>query len=174
MLPLPSMIALGKWVNPSEPQYLFFPLFNYDKIHMKVTILLVKCTPPIILSTFLLWCKHHHHLSPKLFFYLFFDHAVLSCFSCIQFCNPMDCSPPGFSVHGIFQARVMACVASTFSRGSSWSRDWTWVSCIAGGFFTIWANRETPVYTMGDLENVLWSWVGPLGTFSPLQSSFRA
>ena len=115
MLPLPSMIALGKWVNPSEPQYLFFPLFNYDKIHMKVTILLVKCTPPIILSTFLLWCKHHHHLSPKLFFYLFFDHAVLSCFSCIQFCNPMDCSPPGFSVHGIFQARVMACVASTFS-----------------------------------------------------------
>ena len=41
-------------------------------------------------------------------------------------------SPPGSSVHGILQARVLEWVAISFSRGSSWPRDWTQVSCIAG------------------------------------------
>ena len=54
----------------------------------------------------------------------------------------MDCSPPGSSVHGILQAGILKWVASPFSRGSSWSRDQSWVSCIAGRFFTIWATRE--------------------------------
>ena len=49
----------------------------------------------------------------------------------MTFCNPMDCSPPGSSDHGISQARILKWVASPFSRGSSWSRDRTWVSCIA-------------------------------------------
>ena len=52
---------------------------------------------------------------------------------------PMDCSPPGSSVHGILQARILEWVAISFSRGSSQHRDQTWVSCIAGRFFTIWA-----------------------------------
>ena len=51
----------------------------------------------------------------------------------------MDCSLPGFSVHGILQARRLECVAISFSRASSQPRDWTWVSCIAGRFCTIWA-----------------------------------
>ena len=54
----------------------------------------------------------------------------------------MDCSPSGSSVHGIFQARVLEWVAVAFSRGPSWPRDRTQVSCIVGGFFTIWATRE--------------------------------
>ena len=54
-------------------------------------------------------------------------------------CNPIDCSLPGSSVHGILQARILEWVAIFFSKGSSWPRDWTWVSCIAGRFFTIWA-----------------------------------
>ena len=54
----------------------------------------------------------------------------------------MDCSPPGSSVHGILQVRILKWVATPFSRGSSWPRDWTQVSCIAGGFFSIWATRE--------------------------------
>ena len=54
----------------------------------------------------------------------------------------MDCSPPGCSVHGIFQARILEWVVIPFSRGSSWPRDRTQVSYIAGGFFTIWATRE--------------------------------
>ena len=56
----------------------------------------------------------------------------------------MVCSPPGFSVHWVLQARRLEWVAISFSRGSSWPRDWTWVSCTAGSFFTNWATREVP------------------------------
>ena len=62
-------------------------------------------------------------------------------------CDPMDCSPPGSSVHGILQARVLKWVAIPFSRESSQPRDWIQVSCLAGRFFTIWATREAHVYT---------------------------
>ena len=54
----------------------------------------------------------------------------------------MACSLPGFSVHGIFQARILEWVTISFSRRSSWPRDWTWVSHIVGRCFTIWATRE--------------------------------
>ena len=63
--------------------------------------------------------------------------CVLVTQSCLTLCNPMDCSPPGSSVHGILQERILEWVAIPFSRGSSWPRDQTWVSCIAGRFFTI-------------------------------------
>ena len=56
--------------------------------------------------------------------------------SCPILCNPTDCSPPGSSVHGILQARILEWVTIPFSRGSSWLRDQTWVSCIADRFFT--------------------------------------
>ena len=49
----------------------------------------------------------------------------------------MDCRPLGSSVHGILQARMLEWVALPFSRGSSQSRDWNQVSCIAGKFLTI-------------------------------------
>ena len=51
---------------------------------------------------------------------------------CLTLSDPMDCGLPGSSVHGIFQARVLEWVAISFSRGSSWPRDWTQVSCIVG------------------------------------------
>ena len=51
--------------------------------------------------------------------------------SCVQLCDPMDCSPPGSSVHGIFQARILEWVAVFYSRGSSWPKDRTHVSCIS-------------------------------------------
>ena len=53
--------------------------------------------------------------------------------------QPMNCSPPGSSVHVILQARILKWVAISFSRGSSQPRDQTWVSCTAGRFFTFWA-----------------------------------
>ena len=56
--------------------------------------------------------------------------------------DPMDCSPPDSSVHGILQSRILEWVAILFSRGSSQPRDWTEVSTIAGRFFTDWATRE--------------------------------
>ena len=51
--------------------------------------------------------------------------------SCLTLCDPMDYSPPGSSVHGISQARVLEWVAISYSRGSSWLRDRTCVSCIS-------------------------------------------
>ena len=51
--------------------------------------------------------------------------------SCLTLCNPVDCRPPGSSVHGILQARIPKWVAIPFSRGSSRPRDQTWVSRIA-------------------------------------------
>ena len=62
--------------------------------------------------------------------------------SCVQLCDPMDCSLPDSSFHGIFQARILEWVAIPFSRGSSWPRDQTQVSCIAGRFFTFSATME--------------------------------
>ena len=62
--------------------------------------------------------------------------------SCLTLWDPMNCSRQGSSVRGILQARMLEWVAIPFSRGSSWPRNWTWVSCIAGKFFTIWATRE--------------------------------
>ena len=56
--------------------------------------------------------------------------------SCPTLCDPMDCSPPGSSIHGIFQARVLEWVAIAFSRGSSHTRDQTWVFQIVGRCFT--------------------------------------
>ena len=65
---------------------------------------------------------------------------VCVCVLVTQLCpmlrDPMYWSPPVSSVYGILQARVLQWIAMPFSRGSSWSRDWTWVSCIAGGVFT--------------------------------------
>ena len=62
--------------------------------------------------------------------------------SCPTLCDPTDCSPPGFSVHGILQARIPEWVAISFSRGSSWPRDWTRVTHIADRLFSAWAIRE--------------------------------
>ena len=61
--------------------------------------------------------------------------------SCLTLPNPMDSGPPGFSVHGILQARILEWVAIPFSRGSLGSRNWTQVFCIAGGLFTVWATE---------------------------------
>ena len=59
----------------------------------------------------------------------------------IQLC-PTLCNPTDYTVLGTLQARILEWVAFPFSRGSSQPRDWTQVSCIAGGLFTSWATRE--------------------------------
>ena len=57
----------------------------------------------------------------------------------------MNCSPPGSSVHGILQARILEWVAIPFPRGSSQHKNQIQVSCIAGWFFTITVTRDAPV-----------------------------
>ena len=74
---------------------------------------------------------------------------VLVIKSCPTLCDPMDCRPPGSSVHGVLQARMMEWVAISFSRGSFQPKDQTRVSCITGKFFTIWATRESLEYWSG-------------------------
>ena len=61
--------------------------------------------------------------------------------SCPTLCYPMDCSPPGSSVHGILQARILEWVAISFSKGSSRPRDQTQVSSIAGRRFNLSATN---------------------------------
>ena len=86
--------------------------------------------------------KTHHYIdlcgSPALYWKV----KVLVSELCPTLGDPMDCSPPGSSVHRILQARMLEWVAISSSRGSSLPRTWTQVSCIAGRFFTVWATRE--------------------------------
>ena len=64
-------------------------------------------------------------------------HVSVSCsVMSVALCDPMTHSPPGSSVHGILQTKIVEWVAIPSSRGSSWPRDWTQVSCIVGGFLT--------------------------------------
>ena len=69
---------------------------------------------------------------------------VLVAQSCPTLCNPVDCILPGSSVHGILQARILEWVTIPFSRRSSKPRDWTWVSSIAGTFFTHLSHQGSP------------------------------
>ena len=81
-----------------------------------------------------------------LFGYFGLKVKVLVAQLCLTLCDPMGCSPPGSSVPGILQARILEWVAISFSRESSQPRGQTWVSCIAGRFFTNWAIREAPFW----------------------------
>ena len=65
--------------------------------------------------------------------------CVLVAQLCPTLCDPMDYSPPGSSVHGMLQARILEWAAVPFSRGSSPPRDRAQVSPITGRFFTVWA-----------------------------------
>ena len=98
--------------------------------------------------------------------------------SCPTLCDPMDCSLPGSSVHGIFQARVLEWVSISFSRRSSQPRDRTLVSRIVGRRFTVWATREVPTHPQMQetLETQIWSlgWEDPLEKGMTTHSSILA
>ena len=66
--------------------------------------------------------------------------------SCPTFCEPMDCSPPGSSVHWILQVRILEWVAMPSSRGSSWPRDWIHVFCLLH-----WQEGSLPLASPGEL-----------------------
>ena len=82
---------------------------------------------------------------------LLFLSCVLVVQKCPTLCHPMDCSPPGPSVHGILQARILEWVVIPSSRRSFQPRGQTHVSHIAGRFFTVWATGEASLSCMKPL-----------------------
>ena len=75
--------------------------------------------------------------------------------SCLTVCHPMDCSPPSYSVSGIFQIRILEKVAIFVSRRSSWSRDWTLISCV--GRYILY---HCATYFSTEVDAKLrWTWV---------------
>ena len=91
--------------------------------------------------------------------------------SCPTLCDPVDCSPPGSSIHGILQARILEWVAISFSRGSSQPRDQTQVSHIAGRRFNLWATRD--VSQVARLVTNLAANAGDVGSIPGLGRSSR-
>ena len=92
---------------------------------------------------------------------------------CLTLCNPVDCSLPGSSVHGIFQARVLEWIANSFTRGSSRPRDQTQVSRIVDRHFTVWSyvltqNKLKLLSTQKPANNVYSSFIH---NFQNLQAS---
>ena len=83
-----------------------------------------------------------YSISSKGFLPTVVDMCVLVTQSCPTLCKPMDCSPPGFLVHWVLQARTLEWVAISFSRQSSQPRDRTQVSYIADRHWIVWATRE--------------------------------
>ena len=77
--------------------------------------------------------------------FLFYKRLILLhlYLSCLTLWDPMDCSLPGSSVHGILQARKWEWAAILFFRGFSWRRDW---NCFVGRSFTVWSTREVPLH----------------------------
>jgi len=98
------------------------------------------------------WCLFFSHTlkeKGKFIYLILFYRVVFSGSYLIKslshvrlFWDAMNCSPPGSSVHGIVQARILEWVAIPFFGESSQSKDWTWVSHIAGRSFTVWTTRE--------------------------------
>ena len=89
--------------------------------------------------------------------------GVQSLHLCLTLCHPMDCSPPGSSVHGILQARILEWVAISFSRGSSQPRDGTCVSCtspaLLGGVLLLshQGSQNMPVWNLKYRTVKLWT-----------------
>ena len=87
---------------------------------------------------------------PKPLSSLFFLYPLSACAHlCPTLCDPLDCSPPGFSVHGVFKARILEWVSISYSRGSSRPREQAHVSMspvLAGGFFTTSTTHKTYVH----------------------------
>ena len=81
----------------------------------------------------------------RIMFHGFLEVSYPAAQSYLTLCGPMNCSPPGSSTHRIFQASILEWGAISYSRRSSWPRDWTCISAssaLAGGFFTTSATWE--------------------------------
>ena len=86
--------------------------------------------------------------------------CVKSFQSCPTLCDPMDCNPPGSSVHGILQARKLEWVSMPSFMGSFWPRDWTrvsYVSCIGRQILYQWRHLGNPPCDLGQVNSFCWA-----------------
>ena len=111
--------------------------------------------PQWFLGSFGITVLYNWHLLKSIFLFLVVVELVAQL--CPTVCDPVNCSPPGSSVHGILQARILEWIAIPFSRWSSQPRDQIQVSWTAGRFFTIWATWEA-------LQDLLKQSLAPLQT----------
>ena len=132
------------WSNPNLLLFFFF-LFFFLKFYfifkLYITVLVlpnIKMNPPQVYmcGVWAVDCCSERKFESEV--------AQL----CPTLCDPIDCSLPGSSVHGIFQAIVLEWIAISFSRGSSQPRAWTRVSCMVDRPFTIWATREVRCFSL--------------------------
>ena len=123
-------LTLGRNLHPLHGQEDSLPLSLQGSPKLALGGIIIS----FCITLFLLFTQHQ----------LWSDSSFSHSFLLISFnlCDPMDCNPPGSSVHGILQARILEWVAIPFSRSSFWPRDRTWVSYIISRFFTIWAIRR--------------------------------
>ena len=84
------------------------------------------------------------------------------------FCDPMGCSLPGSSVHGISQARILEWVAISFSKGSSWPRDQTLISCIGKQILYLLSHQGS---SKGSFRRLLMTLIFQDSSISPLTFS---
>ena len=99
------------------------PIVNHFNPHLQIL--------PIVLSSTFFSCMHL--AKPK----SSYSQGKVKSLSRVRLCDPVDCSLPSSSVHGILHARILEWVAISFSRGSSQPRDQTLVSHIAGRCFNL-------------------------------------
>ena len=130
--PITSVFAWGGWAPKFHRE-------NHSVFHIWQHVCKFKLKPSA--------CAHYKKSSPS--FHCFsaaflptgqslVSGVVLVTQLCLTLCDPKDYSLPGSSVQGILQERILTWATISFSRGSSWPRDQTPVSYIAGGFFIIW------------------------------------
>ena len=117
-----QVVNFQRWEYACQPLYVIWckvllHLSRYYTVWLKLSI---SCV--CFLCTYYLCEKHYKSITV---------HTYMNAQSCPTLCNPMDCGPPGSSVHGILQARIMEWVAMPSSRGSSWHRNRTCFSCVS-------------------------------------------
>ena len=111
-------------------------------------------------------------------------YCCLVAYSCPTLCDPVGCSLPGSSIHGVFQARILEWVVISSSRGSSWPRNWThisWGSCIVRWILYNWATWVAPIWVslIGKVHSwlrksgVVIIWLLKVGTSTGLRHSWR-
>ena len=111
-------LILVKWIKFLSTFFISPPFLNYvENTHHKALFLELR--------------YDSHQRQMETFAPLHASVNVWYAQSCPTLRDPLDCSPPGFSVHGIFQARILDWVALSYSRGSFWPRDQTCVSCVS-------------------------------------------